>query len=50
MSPPSAYSVLLTEAEVTVTLAPVALRVAGKLLLAPTTTLPKLKVPGLSAN
>jgi hypothetical protein len=48
--PLSANSELLSEAEVTVTLEPAAVSVAGRLLLAPTTTLPKLKPPGLMEN
>jgi hypothetical protein len=43
-------SALLTEAELTVTLEPVALRVVVRLLFAPTTTLPKLRLLGLTAN
>ena len=43
-------SVLLTAAEVTVTVPPVALRVAVRLLLAPTVTLPKVKLLGVTVN
>ena len=50
VSPPRVNSALFTEAEVTVTLEPVALSVAGMLLLAPTSALPKLKLPGLTDN
>ena len=49
-SPLSVNSVLFTETEETVTLAPLALKVAGMLLLAPTATLPKLKLPGFTEN
>jgi hypothetical protein len=48
--PLNANSTLLTEAEVTVTGAPVALRVTGKLLLVFTVTLPKSKVLGLTLS
>ena len=50
VSPLRLNSEVLAEAEVTVTLAPLALSVTGRLLLAPTTTLPKLKLPGLTEN
>ncbi len=40
-------SELVDVAEETVTLAPVALRVPGRLLLVPTTTLPKFSVVGV---
>jgi len=40
------YSLLLMDADFTVTLAPLAVRVAGKVFLAPTVTLPKFSVPG----
>src|SRR6266496_457097 len=43
-------SALLTEAELTITLAPVALRVAVMDLLCPTVTLPKPKLVGLTPN
>jgi hypothetical protein len=43
-------SVLLAVAEVTVTVPPVAVRVAVRFLLAPTVTLPKAKLLGLTAN
>jgi len=45
--PPTANSEVPAEAEDTITLDPVALRVAVMLLLCPTTTLPKLKVAGV---
>lgn len=48
--PVNANSEVLTDAEFTVTLEPVALSVAERLLLAPTPTLPKLKLPGLTEN
>jgi hypothetical protein len=41
---------VLTEADVIVTLEPLALTVAGRFLLEPTATLPKLKLPGLMEN
>jgi hypothetical protein len=50
VGPLSANSALFTEAELTVTEEPLAPNVAGRLLLAPTTTLPKLKLPGLTEN
>ena len=49
-SPLTANSELFADAEVTVTLEPVAFMVAGKLLLAPTRTVPKLKLPGVTEN
>lgn len=49
-SPLRANSEVLTEAEETVTLEPEALRVPVKLLLAPTTKLPKPKVAGVTVN
>ncbi len=49
-SPLSVNSKLCRLAELTVTLVPVALRVAVKLALLPTTTLPKFKVAGLTPN
>ena len=48
--PFKANSALLTDAELTMTLEPVALRVVVRLLLEPTTTLPKLRLLGLTAN
>ena len=41
---------LLAEADVTVTLEPAAPSVAGRVMLVPTATLPKLKLPGLMEN
>ena len=49
-SPLKANSEVPTLADETVTLEPVALSVAVKLLVVPTITLPKFKVPGLTAN
>ena len=43
-------SVLLRVADVTVTLAPAALRVAGVVEVAPTATFPKLRVAGLTLS
>ena len=48
--PASTNSELFTEAEETVTLPPVALRVAVIFLPDPTVTLPKLKLVGFTAN
>ncbi len=48
--PARTNSALLTEADDTVTLPPVALRVAVMFLLEPTVTLPKPKLVGLTAN
>jgi len=49
-SPLKANSEVPTLADETVTLEPVALSVAVILLVVPTTTLPKFKVPGLTAS
>src|SRR5579864_5335169 len=49
-SPLRVNSELLTLADVTVTLAPVALSVAGRFALVPTTTLPKAKLAGVTVN
>src|SRR5580700_5538159 len=49
-SPLRVNSELLTLADVTVTLAPVALSVAGRFSLVPTTTLPKAKLAGVTVN
>jgi hypothetical protein len=49
-SPLRVNSELLTLADVTVTLAPVALSVAGRFALVATTTLPKAKLAGVTAN
>jgi len=49
-SPLRVNSELLTVAEVTVTLAPVALSVAGRFALVPTTTLPNAELAGATAN
>jgi hypothetical protein len=49
-SPLRVNSELLTLADVTVTLAPVALSVAGRFALVVTTTLPKAKFAGVTAN
>jgi hypothetical protein len=48
--PLSANTELLAEADVTVTLEPAAPSVAGRVMLVPTATLPKLKLPGLMEN
>ena len=48
--PVSVNSALLTEAEFTVTLEPLALKVAVIFLLVPTITLPKAKLVGETAN
>jgi len=49
-SPLRVNSALLMLADVTVTLAPVALSVAGRFALVPTTTLPNAKLAGVVAN
>jgi|HubBroStandDraft_4_1064222.scaffolds.fasta_scaffold158437_1 hypothetical protein len=49
-SPLRVNSELLTLADVTVTLAPVALSVAGRFSLVPTTRLPKAKLAGVTVN
>ena len=49
-NPPIVNTELLVVAPVTVTLAPLALNVPDALLLVPTTTLPRLSVPGLTAS
>ena len=48
--PLRANSEVPVAAEETITVEPVALSVAVMLLLCPTTTLPKLRVPGLTVN
>jgi hypothetical protein len=49
-NPLTVYSELLEVAEEMVTLEPVAVRVAAKLVLLPTTTLPKSKLVGAKLN
>jgi hypothetical protein len=49
-SPPRVKPEVLTLAELTVTLEPLALSDAGRLTLVPSTTLPKLKFVGLTAS
>lgn len=50
LGPVSLNSELLTDADETVTLAPLAVKVAVMFLLAPTITLPKLKLVGVRPN
>jgi hypothetical protein len=50
LNPPMVNTELLVVAPVTVTLAPLAVNVPEALLLVPTTTLPRLSVPGLTAS
>ena len=50
LNPPIVNTELFVLAAVTVTFAPLALNVPDALLLAPTTTLPRLSVPGLTAS
>jgi hypothetical protein len=50
LNPPIVNTELFVLAAVTVTLAPLAVNVPDALLLAPTTTLPRLRVPGLTAS
>jgi hypothetical protein len=48
--PETEYSVLLTEADLTVMLAPFAVSVAGKVFLPPTVTVPKFSAVGETAS
>ena len=50
LNPPIVNTELFVLAPVTVTFAPLALNVPDALLLLPTTTLPRLSVPGLTAS